>query len=54
MAQFLVFTGLTSDEVLDGSNLFADKLSNDEKKFELDQIDRIYGTLNKGIKKKDA
>lgn len=54
MAQFLVFTGLTSDEVLDGSNLFADKLSNDEKKFELDQIDRIYGTLNKGIKNKDA
>lgn len=54
MAQFLVFTGLTSDEVLDGSNLFADKLSNDEKNFELDQINRIYGTLNKGIKNKDA
>lgn len=54
MAQFLVFTGLTSDEIIDRSNLFAEKLTKDEKKFELDQIDRIYGTLNKGIKNKDV
>ena len=35
MAQFLVMTGLTSDEVLDASsNPYADKLSRDDKQLE--------------------
>lgn len=51
MGQFLVFTGVTSDEVIDPSeNIYADKLSKDEKKFEMDQIDRIYGNLNAKVK----
>lgn len=51
MAQFLVFTGLTTDEVLDeDTNAFADVLSRDAKKLEKEQIERIYGTLNKGLK----
>lgn len=55
MAQFLVLTGLTSDEVVDPeSNLFADKLSKIEKDLEFPQIERIYGQLNKGIKNKDG
>lgn len=51
MAQFLVFTGLTTDKVLDeDTNAFADVLSRDAKKLEKEQIERIYGTLNKGLK----
>ena len=51
MAQFLVMTGLTSDEVVNPKlNPFIDKLSKDEKKLEFSQIDRIYGGLNKGLK----
>ena len=46
MAQFLVFTGITSDEVIDKDDAFADVLEGDAKKFELSQIDRIYGYLN--------
>ncbi len=46
MAQFLVFTGITSDKVIDEDQDFVDKLSGDTKKFELEQIERIYGALN--------
>lgn len=46
MAQFLVFTGITSDKVIDENQDFVDKLSGDTKKFELEQIERIYGALN--------
>lgn len=46
MAQFLVFTGVTSDKVLDKNLDFVDTLSGDTKKYELDQIDRIYSALN--------
>lgn len=52
MAQFLVFTGITSDEVIDEDGSFVDVLKGDEKKFELDQIDRIYGHLNAKNKNK--
>lgn len=51
MAQFLVMTGLTSDEVVDPKlNPFIDKLSKDEKRLEFQQLERIYGSLNKGLK----
>lgn len=51
MGQFLVTTGLTSDEVLNAkTNPYADKLSRDDKQLEFQQIERIYGQLNKGIK----
>lgn len=51
MAQFLVMTGVTSDEVLDtSSNPYADKMSRDDKQLEFKQIERIYGQLNKGVK----
>lgn len=51
MAQFLVMTGITSDEVLDvSSNPYADKMSRDDKRLEFKQIERIYGQLNKGVK----
>lgn len=51
MGQFLVMTGLTSDEILNAStNPYADKLSRDDKQLEFQQIERIYGQLNKGIK----
>lgn len=51
MAQFLVMTGITSDEVLDASsNPYADKMSRDDKQLEFKQIERIYGQLNKGVK----
>lgn len=46
MAQFLVFTGITSDKVLDKNLDFVDTLSGDAKEYELDQIDRIYNALN--------
>jgi hypothetical protein len=36
MAQFLVFTGITSDEVISKDDDFVDVLSGDQKKFELD------------------
>lgn len=53
MAQFLVMTGLTSDEVLDDEvNYYADKLSKEDKQLEFKQLERIYGQLNKGIKGK--
>lgn len=53
MAQFLVMTGVTSDEIIDDEiNPFADKLSKQDKKSEFEQIERIYGELNKGIKGK--
>jgi hypothetical protein len=44
MGQFLVMTGLTSDEVLDSSsNPYADKLNRDDKQLEFKQLERIYG-----------
>lgn len=46
MSQFLVFTGITSDDVIDKNDIFADILDSDQKKYELDQIERIYGYLN--------
>ena len=55
MAQFLVMTGLTSDEVIDpDTNIFSNKLSKEDKDFTFNQIERIYGQLNKNIKKKDG
>ena len=36
MAQFLVFTGITSDEVIDGSDKFVDTISGQDKDYELD------------------
>ena len=51
MGQFLVTTGLTSDEVLNAkTNPYADKLSREDKQLEFQQLERIYGQLNKGIK----
>lgn len=51
MAQFLVMTGVTSDEIIDDDlNPFADKLNKKDKEFEFEQIDRIYGQVNKGLK----
>lgn len=53
MAQFLVMTGVTSDEIIDTDiNPFADKMSKADKKAEFEQIERIYGQLNKDIKGK--
>lgn len=54
MAQFFVFTGITSDEVLSKDNIFADVLDKDQKDYELQQIERIYGQLNSKIKNKDG
>lgn len=51
MAQFLVMTGLTSDEVVDTkTNPYIDKVPKSDKAFEFQQIERIYGQLNKGVK----
>jgi len=36
MSQFLVFTGITSDEVINSDDPFIDVLDSDTKKFELD------------------
>jgi hypothetical protein len=36
MAQFLVFTGITSDEVISSDDDFVDVLSKDQKNFELE------------------
>ena len=54
MAQFLVFTGITSDEVINEDDPFIDILDSDTKKFELDQIDRVYGYLNGQKKNKEG
>lgn len=54
MAQFFVFTGITSDEVLSKDNVFADVLNKEQKNYEFDQIERIYGQLNSKIKNKDG
>lgn len=52
MAQFLVFTGITSDEVINSQDDFVDTLEGDQKKFELDQIERVYGYVNSKNKNK--
>lgn len=52
MAQFLVFTGITSDEVINSQDDFVDTLEGDQKKFELDQIERVYGYINSKNKNK--
>lgn len=52
MAQFLVFTGITSDEVISSQDDFVDTLEGDQKKFELDQIERVYGYVNSKNKNK--
>lgn len=52
MAQFLVFTGITSDEVISAQDDFVDTLEGDQKRFELDQIERIYGYVNSKNKNK--
>lgn len=54
MAQFLVFTGITSDEVIDSSDKFVDILPDQDKEYELDQIERIYGYINSKNKNKDS
>ena len=54
MAKFLVFTGITSDEVINKDDILADTLNKDDKKFELDQIERIYGYVNSKNKNKKA
>ena len=45
MAQFLVFTGITSSEVINSDNVFADEIK--DTRAELDQIERIYSSLKK-------
>lgn len=52
MAQFLVFTGITSDEVINSQDDFVDTIEGDQKKFELDQIERVYGYVNSKNKNK--
>jgi hypothetical protein len=52
MAQFLVFTGITSDEVINSQDDFVATLEGDRKKFELDQIERVYGYVNSKNKNK--
>lgn len=52
MSQFLVFTGITSDEVINSQDDFVDTLEGDQKKFELDQIERVYGYVNSKNKNK--
>lgn len=52
MSQFLVFTGITSDEVINSKDDFVDILEGDQKKFELDQIERVYGYVNSKNKNK--
>ena len=52
MSQFLVFTGITSDEVINSKDDFVDTLEGDQKKFELDQIERVYGYVNSKSKNK--
>lgn len=54
MAQFLVLTGLTSDEVINKDDPFADVLDSYQKSYEFDQINRIYGQINSKIKGKDG
>lgn len=54
MAKFLVFTGITSDEVINKDDILANTLNKDDKKFELDQIERIYGYVNSKNKNKKA
>lgn len=51
MAQFIVLTGLTSDEVMDiEENELAYKLQGNDKKESLEKIKQIYGMANKGLK----
>ena len=51
MQQFIVFTGLTSDEVVDNDeNDFSYKLTGQDKKLTLDKIKQIYAISNKGLK----
>ena len=51
MAQFIVLTGLTSDEVIDDDeNEFSYKLQGDDKKQALERIKTIYAMHNKGKK----
>lgn len=52
MSQFLVFTGITSDEVINEDDDLAYVLDKDQKKYELDQIERVYGYLNGKTKNK--
>lgn len=54
MAQFLVLTGVTSDEVLSKDNPYVEVLDKKEKNLELQQINRAYSRLNSKIKDKDA
>ena len=52
MAQFLVVTGITSDKVINKDDDFVEVLDGDKKKFELDQIERVYGYINSKNKNK--
>lgn len=54
MAQFLVLTGVTSDEVLSEDNPYVEVLDKKSKNIELQQIERAYSRLNSKIKDKDA
>lgn len=52
MAQFIVMTGLTSDEVIDNDqNEFSYKLPKKDKDLALEKIKQIYALSNKGLKK---
>lgn len=54
MAQFLVLTGITSDEVLSEDNPYTEVLDKKAKDLELQQIERAYSRINSKIKDKDA
>lgn len=51
MGQFIVLTGITSDEVIDDSeNEVSYKLHGKDKDLTLEKIKQIYGVANKGLK----
>lgn len=54
MAQFLVFTGVTSDEVLSEDDPYVEVLDKNAKKLELQMIEQAYSRVNSKIKDKDA
>lgn len=55
MQKFIMFTGITSDKVLDYDNgKWMDKLEGKTKDSERAEIDRIYAAINSGIKDPDA
>ena len=55
MERFIVFTGITSDQVLDeDENSYVNVMDKQDKDYWFKMINRIYGAINKGVKSKDA